>query len=206
MTSPALPQEQRARLRLALALVASSALHLGLAQQLGFGEQWQRSAAPATVLHARIIARYDSPDVALAAKTGPAEKKPAANPLPPVPREMQVSGNGEGPAIGNAPRYFPGSELDRRPMTLAPIEPEYPGNAGPDGGYLLLRLLIGETGTVDRVVMLASEPEGVFDQSAMSAFGNARFSPGIRQGAPAKSEMLIELKYYPPNEPQAAHP
>jgi TonB family protein len=208
MTSPALAQEQRARLRLALALTASAALHLGLAQQLSFlpGGSSQRTATPATTLHARIVARYDGTDIAGVAETGPAEKKPAADPLPPGPRELQVPGKGEGLAIGDALRYFPGSELDRRPISMAPIEPEYPGNAGPDGGYLLLRLFIGESGKVDRVVMLASEPEGVFDQAAMSAFGNARFYPGIRQGTPVKSEMLIELKYYPKNEPQAVHP
>jgi TonB family protein len=92
-------------------------------------------------------------------------------------------------------RYYLGSELDQRAVPLQPIEPEYPIAAGVRDGALVLRLLINEHGRVDDIIVARAEPEGVFESSARSAFAGARFSPGVREGAPVKSQLLVEVNY-----------
>lgn len=94
-------------------------------------------------------------------------------------------------------RYYLGSELDQRAVPLQAIEPEYPAAAGAREGALVLRLLINEHGRLDDIAVVRAEPEGVFESSARSAFAGARFSPGVREGAPVKSQLLIEVNYRP---------
>jgi len=213
-----LADRRHVKVRLGTALVASAALHLGLAQQLSFfpGSPFQRGAARSMPLQAHFIAAEDHPETSGVSGTGEARAGnrartpvPATVPTPssaPGPAQVPEVEETRGIAIGQEPRYFLGSELDRRPVALAPIEPEYPATAGPEGAYLVLRLLIGESGAVDRVRVLVSDPERVFDESAIAAFGRARFSPGVRHGMPVKSQMYIELKYLPRNQQPAAEP
>ncbi len=94
-----------------------------------------------------------------------------------------------------SPRYYLGSELDQRAIPLQAIEPEYPVAAGVRNGALMLRLLIDEHGRVDDIIAARAEPEGVFESSARSAFAGARFSPGVREGVPVKSQLLVEVNY-----------
>jgi len=94
-----------------------------------------------------------------------------------------------------SPRYYLGSELDQRAVPLQAIEPEYPAAAGAREGTLMLRLLINEHGRVDDIIVVRAEPKGVFESPARSAFAGARFSPGVREGAPVKSQLLIEVDY-----------
>lgn len=95
------------------------------------------------------------------------------------------------------PYYYPAKELDKRAVPLAAINPVYPEASLTKKieGYVVLRLLINETGKVDKVEVMKSVPVGVFDSSARSAFGKARFSPALKNGAAVKSQMVVEVKY-----------
>lgn len=94
--------------------------------------------------------------------------------------------------------YFPLRELDRHPVPLWPIRPVANERkaAGVKEGYVTLRLLINERGEVDKVSLLESEPAGAFDDSASEAFSKARFRPGERRGAPARSQVVILVQYF----------
>ena len=59
----------------------------------------------------------------------------------------------------------------------------------------MLRLYINERGTVDRAEVVSSTPPGLFDASAVEAFGRALFAPGHLAGAAVKSRITFELKY-----------
>jgi len=96
----------------------------------------------------------------------------------------------------NAPRYFMASELDRRPAPLTPVNLDYPANGGPGEGYLILRLLISETGSVERVLVVLSDSDQVLEETAAKTFGRVRFSPGIKNQIPVKSQILIEIKLH----------
>jgi len=93
--------------------------------------------------------------------------------------------------------YYLPSELDRRPRLHTRVEPEYPRAAPPEGGYVLLRLLISEQGTVERAVVIAASPEGVFEDAAVEAFSRGQFSPGMLRGVPVKSQVMIEARFHP---------
>jgi outer membrane biosynthesis protein TonB len=105
--------------------------------------------------------------------------------------------------LRQSPVYYLASELDVRPKLTTRVDPVYPRIAPPDGGYVLLRLLIGEDGWVDRTIVVLADPEGYFEEAAADAFGHARFSPGRRGGTAVKSQLWIELKFHPLAPPGA---
>jgi len=116
---------------------------------------------------------------------------PAATPLP-EPRTVAA-------ALAAAPDYAFGARLDPGPRPLADIEPEYPDPVHLREGTVVLRLLISDTGHVDNVAVVRSEPRGVFEEAALEAFGKARFSPGLAAGTPVKSQITVEVQFTPIN-------
>ena len=97
-----------------------------------------------------------------------------------------------------APRYYEPSELDRRPVPLHSIEPESPAEAGAREGTVVLRILINEEGGVDDVVALEAQPPDLFEKAAIAAFMAARFSPGMLDDAPVKTQLLVEVEFRNP--------
>lgn len=105
-------------------------------------------------------------------------------------------------ALPPAPAYR-GEGLDPPPRPVSDIDPEYPTEAGLQEGTVVLRILIDASGKVDNVAVVRSNPRGVFDQSALAAFGNAKFSPGYFLGVPVKSQITIAVDYTPTNRGNA---
>ena len=103
------------------------------------------------------------------------------------------------PALPPAPAYLSGGKLDPGPRPLHDIEPVYPGEAHLREGSVVLRLLISAAGEVDDVAVVRSFPPGLFDASALIAFGQAKFSPGLMLGMPVKSQITIEVEFTPIN-------
>ena len=101
-------------------------------------------------------------------------------------------------ALPAAPEYSLGIRLDPGPRPLDDIEPEYPDPYLREG-TVVLRLLISETGHVDNVAVVRSEPRGVFEQAALDAFAKARFAPGLAAGTPVKSQITVEVHFVPVN-------
>lgn len=60
----------------------------------------------------------------------------------------------------------------------------YPPQARKKGvtGYVILNLLIDQTGAVKTIRLLESSPAGVFDQAAMAGVKNWTFEPAVYQG------------------------
>lgn len=65
---------------------------------------------------------------------------------------------------------------------------QYPDYARKRGinGHVLLNLLVNATGEVEEVKLLRSEPEGLFDQVAMSSVREWSFDPAMYKGSPVK--------------------
>jgi len=118
---------------------------------------------------------------------------------PAAPRLPAVQSPPPVPALPPAPDYLSAAGLDPGPRPLDDIEPEYPAEGKLREGTVVLRLLIGATGHVDNVAVVRAYPEGVFDQSAITAFADARFSPGMAAGLPTKSQITIEVHFAPFN-------
>jgi TonB family protein len=60
-----------------------------------------------------------------------------------------------------------------------------------------LRLVVSDRGVVESVEVVRSSPPGLFDAAAVAAFGQARFSPGLKAGVPVRSEVLYEVSFAP---------
>jgi TonB family protein len=207
-TSPAL--------RLGAAVAASLALHAAVVFATAgapAGAPLGRSGA-GSPRAARIVPVPAQPPPAERASPAP-PKRPAIDPEqaasarqatpPSVPPQAP-----DAPALGlpGAPVYYLQSELDVRAQMQGHVDPPYPAIAPPDGGYVVLRLLISEEGRVERALVVVAEPEGYFEQAAAEAFAAARFFPGRRDGVAVKSQTFIELKFHPlvPTEATAAAP
>jgi TonB family protein len=126
----------------------------------------------------------------------PAERPAALLPVRSTARSSPDSG------IIPLPRYYKGSELSVRPAPLGPIEPKpaAQSTAASAAGKVLARILINESGAVDRVIIESAQPAGVFDESVVSAFGAARYRPGVLSGRAVKSQMLVEVTFREPAE------
>ncbi|HEX6994379.1 MAG TPA: energy transducer TonB [Gammaproteobacteria bacterium] len=86
-------------------------------------------------------------------------------------------------AAGSALAQSEGAPL--RPMIQ--VQPAYPESAVEQGiqGYVELDVTVGEQGTVERVAIVSSVPEGVFDESARNAVLRWRYPP--EPGRPPQS-------------------
>lgn len=103
------------------------------------------------------------------------------------------------PGLPRAPTYLSGGRLDPGPQPLEDVTPVYPEEAQGQEGSVVLRLLINESGAVDNVAVVRAYPVGLFEKSALDAFGKARFSPGRMLGVAVKSQITIEVMFTPIN-------
>jgi len=196
------------RTRLALAAALSVALHAALV----FGVHPDSAASRkgyAPMITARLSPLPAAPDAETAsvvaqplasaveiAPAAPAEITPPAAPAIPY-QDTPAAAAGLGPIEppAPAPRYYLAAELDRRPEPLQAIEPEIPEDAGGAEGSVVLQLRIDERGSVDEVVVIRAQPQGLFEASALAAFSRARFSPGMLRGVAVKSQLLVEVQF-----------
>lgn len=74
--------------------------------------------------------------------------------------------------------------VDQPPRPLLQTPMQYPPRAKAQGvtGYVLLSLLIGPTGRVERVKVLEAEPAGVFDEVAIAGVQGWKFEPATYKG------------------------
>lgn len=135
-------------------------------------------------------------------ETPPVQKpEPVVSPpktsAPPAPPQQEKTPATVSAPVTEDPTYYPARQVDVTPQSLVHIEPVYPDDAASRGiqGYVTLLLYVDESGMVRTAEVADANPEGVFDQSALDAFRNARFKPAIRNGVAVKSRVLIRVRY-----------
>ena len=169
--------------RVSAALALSAALHaLLFADTPALSGASASSAAGPAPLEVRLASAG-----ALPAATTPVLKSPKAGSEPGAARQ---------PGQAEEPRYWRASELDAKPFPLTPIEPAAPAGAAAKAGRVLARVLINESGRADAVRVELAEPQVVFDEAVKTAFGAARYRPGIKGGRSVKSQMLVEITFH----------
>jgi TonB family protein len=94
-----------------------------------------------------------------------------------------------------SPRYLPASELDEKPQIRTRPELEFPAGARANSGRVVLRLYIGDSGSVDEIAVLSAEPEPAFEEPAVRAFAGALFTPGRIRGVPVRSSVTMEVLF-----------
>ncbi len=136
------------------------------------------------------------PAVAAAPPKSPAA---AASPVPSGPAAPELESPRPLLEIPSAVdlAYYGAREVDVLPRALREIRPEYPTEADRRrvSGNVRLQLKLEADGRVSDVEVLEANPPGLFEESALAAFRQARFSPAQRNGRPVRARIVIDVEY-----------
>jgi len=126
-----------------------------------------------------------APTVPAAAKTAPA-LSPEAAPVPAAALTSSVDLT-----------YYNARDLDVQPHALRVIRPDYPVEADRQrmSGTLRLQLKLEADGRISDIEVVSATPPGVFEDSAIKAFRDARFAPAQKNGRPVRALVVIEVVY-----------
>ncbi|HSN32488.1 MAG TPA: energy transducer TonB [Ideonella sp.] len=93
--------------------------------------------------------------------------------------------------------YYRARDLDVQPRARQVIRPEYPDAADRQqlSGTVRLQLKLEADGRVSDVTVVNANPPGVFDDSAIKAFRDARFTPAQKAGRAVRALVVIEVVY-----------
>ena len=78
------------------------------------------------------------------------------------------------------------------------VQPVYPQSAASNNteGFVLMQFDITETGATDNITVVESEPEGVFDESALQAMAKWKYKPRIQGGqAQRQTGLTVQLDF-----------
>jgi protein TonB len=157
----------------------------------------------------------DEPTIApLPAVVPTSASTPEASVDPPPPRPAVVAGlaptagpgglpiaTGELPSVAGLPSAALEAVASGEPDTPARVThrpaPEYPAVAQRRGieGFVTVRLRIDAQGRVADAVVVASEPAGTFDQSALQTVRRYRFSPARRGGEAIPTTLQQTIRF-----------
>ncbi len=92
---------------------------------------------------------------------------------------------------------FSQTDLDEPPRALARTTPPYPFKARQRGieGFVEVKLLVKEDGSVGSVDIVRSEPPGVFDEAALQAVPHWTFTPGRIEGRAVPSWVITRVVF-----------
>lgn len=94
--------------------------------------------------------------------------------------------------------YFPRAELTRPPaLESEPVlsGSDHAGSAGPARGKVVLRVLVGADGAVERVEVERSDLPAAVAEAAVAAFSRVRFRPGEIEGVAVTSEARFAVDF-----------
>jgi protein TonB len=95
------------------------------------------------------------------------------------------------------PTQFDLTEVDSIPVVKIQSQPLYPYYAKREGieGVVSVRFLVTKEGDVDRVSVIRSEPEGVFEEATKKCVSRWRFNPGIKDGEAVDTWVEIDIEF-----------
>lgn len=110
--------------------------------------------------------------------------------------------------LGIAPRYFKSSEVDKRaePIEVSPLLYPEAAYRRRIAGKVVVRIYVNEAGKIDAIDVLEATPPGVFEQAAVDALLNTRFTPAELLGRPVRNVKTIEIGFDPGRDGQPPIP
>jgi protein TonB len=96
-----------------------------------------------------------------------------------------------------AAQEYEASEVDTKPKIVRQMNITYPTLAKRNGqeGRVVVRVLIGTKGKAEKLEVVESEPEGVFDEAALKSLKYWQFRPGILGGELVATWVKIPLTF-----------
>jgi len=139
----------------------------------------------------------------------PAQSAPATDTKPPPATLPQPAPAASSPPAASAPvpgvtvtsavdlTYYSWRDLDELPHLLSEIERKYPPDADRRrlSGKVVLQLKLEADGRVGDIEVVSADPPGLFEDSAVKAFRDARFEPAIKNGRPVRALYQLEVLY-----------
>lgn len=100
--------------------------------------------------------------------------------------------------VANAVEYD-ASEVDKPPKLVRQTPVQYPPKAKRNKveGRVVLRCLITTDGNADKIEVVESDPEGVFDENAMRSLKYWKFRPGVLKGEMVNTWVKIPMNFKP---------
>lgn len=105
---------------------------------------------------------------------------------------------GDGPYLGGGTGGGGAQTGDSDVMPLVRIEPQYPRKAAMSGkeGWVQLKFDVTETGSVDNVEIVKSQPRRIFNQAAKRALLKWKYRPKVVDGKPQpRKGLLVQLDF-----------
>ncbi len=104
------------------------------------------------------------------------------------------SGSGTGGGMGGE---FGLKQVDQAPVPIRKVTPEFPEAARKLGasGKVLLKFLVKADGSVTRASVVEASPAGLFDQNALDAVNNWRFTPGVYHGHAVATWVMLPVYF-----------
>ncbi len=92
---------------------------------------------------------------------------------------------------------FETADLDQPPRAILRDPPIYPFRARQREieGAVQVKLLVQEDGTVGRVILLAAEPPGLFEEAVQKAVPRWKFEPGRIDGQPVAAWVVTWIRF-----------
>lgn len=92
---------------------------------------------------------------------------------------------------------YEATDVDTKPKVIRQMPVTYPSLAKRNGveGRVVIRVLIGTKGKADKMEVVESEPEGIFDENAMKSLKYWQFRPGIKNGELVSTWVSIPLSF-----------
>ena len=94
-------------------------------------------------------------------------------------------------------QVFENSLTDSPAKFVIKIEPKHPTSAYEDGveGYVVFDSIINENGVLEDIIIIESQPAGVFDQQALKALKFWRYKPAVINGKTVKVKLTERLDW-----------
>ena len=95
------------------------------------------------------------------------------------------------------PHYFSPDELTKKPQVIGSVNLNFPDMFNDKvAGKVSLRILINESGEIDKVLTDTSGLSSEFETAALAAFKKTKFKPGEKDGIIVKSQIKIEVDFF----------
>ena len=125
--------------------------------------------------------------------------RPEVKPLEmdPVPFRIELNPRMlSGPQVA-LKRFYELGDLDHPPRPLVKMPPVYPYKAKrlEIEGYVRIKFLVDDEGTVSQVSVLDASPKGVFEDSVLQTLPSWKFSPGKIVGEPVSSWVVTTIRF-----------
>jgi protein TonB len=208
---PSLAPLTRADRRLLVGVTLSALAHLALVAGM---RPMVAAYAPARPLEVRIshvapamdalFANPAASDIAVVTGGQDVPERTETGPAATAAAEPERPGTGSVPVTGpdlafKPDQYYTSRELDVRAEPLNDPPLVYPQLAYQKRtrGKVTLQIFINERGGIDQLLVVRAEPQGVFEEAALSATGALQFSAAMKNGRHVKSQKTIEVNFDP---------